>query len=195
MRSAGACAITSPNAALSYTVFHGSKPKCWNTIATPAGGPATGSPPTSSSPPVISVSPAMQRRKVVLPQPLGPTMQRISLSRTARFSWRNATTVPSRNILLALRATTASVSCSAAMVTCFCLRQHRREEFVLLRSKLSPGLKAQAAERRAHRLDVDCVSHHGMIDRERAGPRRRHAEHDDLVVHQLDPGRCARAAG
>ena len=80
-----------------------------------AGGPATGVPPISNSPPVISVSPAIQRRNVVLPQPLGPTMQRISLSRTARFSWRNATTVPSRNILLALRATIASASGSTAI--------------------------------------------------------------------------------
>src|SRR5215510_1505478 len=72
-------------------------------MATPSGGPATGLPPTKSSPPLRSVSPAMQRRNVVLPQPLGPTMQRISCRRTSRVSWRNATTVPSRNSLLALR--------------------------------------------------------------------------------------------
>src|SRR5690349_15618160 len=110
MRAAGACAIASPKAALSYTVFHGSRPKCWNTIATPGGGPVTGAPPTVSSPPVMSVRPAMQRRNVVLPQPLGPTMQRISLSRTERSSARHAVTAPSRNILLALRATIASIS-------------------------------------------------------------------------------------
>src|SRR5689334_12907943 len=57
----------------------------------------------------------MQRSRVVLPQPLGPTMQRISLSRTARLSARNATAAPSRNVLLTLRATIASAPTSAAI--------------------------------------------------------------------------------
>ena len=66
------------NAAFSNTVFHGKRPKCWNTMATPSGGPFTGLSPTRISPVLRSISPARQRRKVVLPQPLGPTTTRIS---------------------------------------------------------------------------------------------------------------------
>src|SRR3569833_1214963 len=102
MCAADAPAIASPNAALSYTVFHGSRPKCWNTMATPSGGPATGFPCTALEPVLISVRPAMQRSSVVLPHPLGPTMQRISSRLTSSDSWRNATTVPSRNSFDAL---------------------------------------------------------------------------------------------
>ena len=54
---------------------------------------------------LISVRPAMQRRNVVLPQPLGPTMQMISSRCTASDSCRNATTAPSRNSFDALSAT------------------------------------------------------------------------------------------
>src|SRR5580693_4208958 len=51
--------------------------------------------------------PAMQRKNVVLPQPLGPTMQRISWLRTSSVSARNATTAPSRNSREALCAAIA----------------------------------------------------------------------------------------
>ena len=61
-------------------------------------------------PVLISVRPAMQRRNVVLPQPLGPTMHRISSRFTASDSCRNATTVPSRNSLDALSATMTGLS-------------------------------------------------------------------------------------
>src|SRR5262249_62071713 len=108
MVAAGVRAMARPKAAFSYTVFHGSRPKCWNTMATPGGGPATGSPLTTSRPPDRSVRPAMQRSSVVLPQPLGPTTHRISWAVTARLSWWNATTVPSRNTLLAFSATMAA---------------------------------------------------------------------------------------
>ena len=47
----------------------------------------------------------MQRSSVVLPQPHGPTMHMISFVATARSSWRNATTVPSRNSFDAFSAT------------------------------------------------------------------------------------------
>ena len=57
------------------------------------------------------------------------------------------------------------------------------------------ALSPRRAERGAHRLDIDRVAHHRMIDRERPAPGLRHAEHDDLMVHQLDPGRGAGAAG
>ena len=55
-------------------------------MATPSGGPVTGLPLTTSLPSLISVRPAMQRSNVVLPQPLGPTTQRISWWRTASVS-------------------------------------------------------------------------------------------------------------
>jgi hypothetical protein len=74
-------------------------------MATPSGGPATGLPCTSSCPVLISVRPAMQRRNVVLPQPLGPTMHMISSRFTASESCRKATTVPSRKSFDALPAT------------------------------------------------------------------------------------------
>ena len=53
-------------------------------MATPSGGPATGLPCTRSVPVLSSVRPAMQRSSVVLPQPLGPTMQRISSRLTVK---------------------------------------------------------------------------------------------------------------
>src|SRR5260221_3524391 len=74
-------------------------------MATPSGGPAPCLPSTVSVPVLSSVRPAMQRRNVVLPQPLGPTMQRISSRLMFSESCRNATTVPSRNSLLAPSAT------------------------------------------------------------------------------------------
>ncbi len=80
-------------------------------MATPSGGrPATGSPWTRSLPLERSVSPAMQRTNVVLPQPEGPTTHMISLRRTASESWWKATTAPSRNSLLALSARIAGAA-------------------------------------------------------------------------------------
>ena len=78
-------------------------------MATPSGGPETGLPFTSSEPELISVSPAMQRSNVVLPQPLGPTMHMISCARMERDNCRKATTVPSRNSLAAFSATIAGL--------------------------------------------------------------------------------------
>src|SRR6516225_3817079 len=79
-------------------------------MATPSGGPATSLPPTLSSPELRSVRPAIARRKVVLPQPDGPTTHRISCGLTASDSWRNATTAPSRKSLVAWRATIAGAA-------------------------------------------------------------------------------------
>jgi hypothetical protein len=39
---------------------------------------------------------------------------------------------------------------------------------------------------------VDGVAHHGVSDLERGGRRRRIAQHNDHIVHQLDAGRCGR---
>ena len=74
----------------------------------PSGGrPATGLPWTNSLPPLRSVRPAIARNSVVLPQPDGPTTHMISLRLTSSDSWWKATTVPSRNSLLAFSATIA----------------------------------------------------------------------------------------
>ena len=56
-------------------------------MATPSGGrPATGLPWTRSLPLLISVSPAIERSSVVLPQPEGPTTHMISSRLTASES-------------------------------------------------------------------------------------------------------------
>ena len=47
----------------------------------------------------------------------------------------------------------------------------------------------------AHRLDIDRVRHHRMIDDQRPAPVLRHADHHDLVPEQVDAGGAARAAG
>src|SRR5271165_1046977 len=94
-------------------------------MATPGGGPATFLPNTASSPEERSIRPAIQRRKVVLPQPDGPTMHRISWLRTSSVSWRNAMTAPSRNSLLALRTPTAKSVSATAMHASLSARQCR----------------------------------------------------------------------
>src|ERR1700722_11002535 len=94
-------------------------------MATPGGGPTTFLPNTARSPEERSIRPAMQRRKVVLPQPLGPTMHRISWLRTSSVSWRNAITAPSRNSLLALRTPTAKSVPATAMHASLSARQCR----------------------------------------------------------------------
>jgi hypothetical protein len=65
----------------------------------------------------------------------------------------------------------------------------------LPRSATSRARCAGASWPAAPRLDIDRVSHHCMIDRERSGPGRRHAHHHDLMVEQLDTGRRAATAG
>ncbi len=73
----------------------------------------------------------MQRRKVVLPQPEGPTMHKISCRFTSSVSRRKATTVPSTNSLLALSAWMATlfgsvigVPSTATLATVLCERLH-----------------------------------------------------------------------
>ena len=46
-----------------------------------------------------------------------------------------------------------------------------------------------------HRLDVDRIRHHRMIDDQRATPGFRHADDHDLVAEQFDSRRTARAPG
>src|SRR5512142_1792408 len=68
---------------LPNTVFHGKRPKCWNTMPTPLGGSVTSRPAMVTHPSLGAVSPAMQRSSVVFPQPDGPTTETISASATS----------------------------------------------------------------------------------------------------------------
>jgi hypothetical protein len=88
-----------------------------------------------------------------------------------------------------------AMSAQQAIVTCFGFGEHRYEAKAFGRRELARRRETEPMERAAHRLDIDRIAHHGVIDRERPGPLRRHAQHDDLVVHQFDPGGCAGAAG
>ncbi len=63
------------------------------------------------------------------------------------------------------------------------------------RRQLSASREPKPGQRGSHRLDVDCVSHQRVVDRERAGPGARHPEHDDFVMFELDAGRRASATG
>ena len=57
------------------TVRHGNRLSCWNTMARSGPGPATSRPSTRMRPAVTRIRPSTALSSVVLPQPLGPTMQ------------------------------------------------------------------------------------------------------------------------
>ena len=57
------------------TVRHGSSPNSWKTMARSIPGPVIFLPPISSSPTFGRSSPSSTFRKVLLPQPDGPTME------------------------------------------------------------------------------------------------------------------------
>src|SRR5215470_11360916 len=190
MTAPGARAMASPKAAFSNTVFHGSRPKCWNTMATPGGGPLTGVPSTRSRPLDRSMRPPMLRNNVVLPQPLGPTTHRISCARTARLSWWNATTVPSRNTLLAFSARMAGAARAAAVgaPADVCVDPSIAPALLRLSDHLlgdwAPSadlLLDEGRERlgrhflRLHRLLIELAAHVGMIE-----------GLDDLLVQPVD---------
>jgi len=65
------------NSAGSMTFFsavrHGRSWAAWKTMPTSRRGPVMGVPFINATPEVGSISPAMMRSRVVLPQPLGPT--------------------------------------------------------------------------------------------------------------------------
>src|ERR1051325_2761974 len=207
MVAAGAPAIARPKAALSWTVFHGSRPKCWNPIATPSGGPATFLPSTVGVPVLSSVSPAMQRKSVVLPQPLGPTMQRISSRLTSSESWRNATTAPSRNSLPAPSATMTESAATlhsrfALLATPSAILTPR--SVTLHAARIGCGFAAHAVLRgggeaafRPFRLDLDDVAAPrklvagllwpALLDLQHAGPRGARPERDREMLGM--PGR------
>src|ERR1700754_2172567 len=62
-----------PNSALSITLSHGSSACFWNTTPRSAPGPQIFSPPSSNSPCVGEMKPAISESKVVLPQPDAPS--------------------------------------------------------------------------------------------------------------------------
>src|SRR5438309_2228510 len=83
------------------TVFQGKRPKCWNTMATSRLGSRTSVPPMVTRPPSRGTSPSITRRRVVLPQPEGPTTHRHSPALTSRSS-PSKTSTPVEKRLVAL---------------------------------------------------------------------------------------------
>ena len=53
-------------------------------------------------------------------------------------------------------------------------------------------VQSHAFQRVDHGCGIDGVAHHGVSDLERGGRRRRIAQHNDHIVHQLDAGRRGR---
>ena len=53
-------------------------------------------------------------------------------------------------------------------------------------------MQSHAFQRIDHGCGIDGVAHHGVSDLERGGRRRRIAQHNDHIVHQLDTGRRGR---
>ncbi len=86
VRAAASCPATSSGkATLASDVRHGSRRGSWNTRPTRGSGPRTAAPSTSTVPAAAGRSPARTRRRVLLPQPFGPTSattDRRSISRS-----------------------------------------------------------------------------------------------------------------
>src|SRR5438105_2940923 len=98
---------------LPLTVSHGNRLGSWNINPRSALGSEMGLEPTSSSPEVGESRPAMRRRRVDLPQPLGPISDTISPARTVSdIPFRARTLEPSgaRNDLLTPRTNRESPS-------------------------------------------------------------------------------------
>ena len=97
---------TSPAWMLRRTVSQGNRLGSWNISPRSAPGPVIGSAPTRSSPDVGRSRPAISRRSVDLPQPLGPISDTISPAAIDSERRSSASTVaPSaaRNALLTSR--------------------------------------------------------------------------------------------
>ena len=80
----------SPSVTLSRTVRHGSRAYSWNTTPRSAPGPRIAAPSSSKVPERGRKKPAIAAISVLLPQPLGPTTQRNSFSKTSRVSLSSA---------------------------------------------------------------------------------------------------------
>src|SRR6266536_3161274 len=74
----------------SRTVYHGKSAYSWNTTARSHPGSVISSPPTRSPPRVGCSKPARRLRSVVLPQPLGPTIEKNSLCSTQNVTSSSA---------------------------------------------------------------------------------------------------------
>src|SRR5574340_1295049 len=100
---------------LSSIVRHSSSASRWNTMPMRSGGLVIGSPCNSRRPSVICSSPATQRRKVLLPHPLGPRMLRNSPLRMPRSIPASAIRSPPANRLVTPSATIAvcGTTCSS----------------------------------------------------------------------------------
>ena len=85
--------------------FHGNSPKCWNTIATSGRGRVTAVPSKRISPRSRGIKQSMIRNSVVLPQPLGPRIHRLSSASTSRLISCSATTSPPLKVLVRFRMT------------------------------------------------------------------------------------------
>src|SRR5262249_16801849 len=80
--------------------FHGKSPKCWKTTAISGRGRVTGWPSISTSPWSRPMRQSMILSRVVLPQPLGPNTQTLSLAATSRLISCNAITAPPLSVLV-----------------------------------------------------------------------------------------------
>ena len=74
--------------------FQGNRPKFWNTMDTEGSGLRTRVPATLISPPDSRFNPAIERSKVVLPQPEGPTMLTTSSLPTSRLTPSSTVSLP-----------------------------------------------------------------------------------------------------
>src|SRR5712691_9314340 len=74
-----------PKVTLRSTVRQGNSASFWNTKPRSGPGPASGLPESRMAPELGRSSPCTMRRKVVLPQPLGPTMTKNSPGRTSKL--------------------------------------------------------------------------------------------------------------
>src|SRR5271165_6226878 len=108
--------IFRPNSTLSATFSQGKSPSSWKIRIRSVPGPCTGLPSISTVPDVGCCSPAIKCKRVDLPQPEGPTMQRNSPALTYRLIRSSASrgdplvlysNVMSLSATLGVRASTA----------------------------------------------------------------------------------------
>ena len=89
----------------------------WNTVLTGrryGGTPRTGSPPTEMPPSVGSSKPAIIRKVVVLPHPLGPSSEKNSPSRISNVRSSTATKSPNRFVMFVSVTAALRFSCPAS---------------------------------------------------------------------------------
>ena len=96
-----------PNSRFSRTVIHGKIASSWRTYPLCQPGPSMVAPPQRTDPLVGRRKPAKMRRRVVLPQPTGPSTAANSLSSTLRLrpskAWVGVTRFEPATFALAMR--------------------------------------------------------------------------------------------